>query len=110
MKKITMAIIAGLVVTTSHAALAGGEHMDRNKTAYSGQAAMKSSGQAVAANPDYQFDSQPHLRTAKRNQEHFKNQPSSGSTAAGANKADYEFNSQPEKRLAARNAAYFNQK
>ena len=114
MKKLTMALVAALTVTASHAAFAGGEQAQKRiaqeNMEYFQKQGIKDSGKPVAQNPDYNFKGKPEQRLAADNEEYFKGKTSSGSTAAGANKADYEFNSRPEQRLAARNAAYFQQK
>jgi hypothetical protein len=115
MKKITMALVAVLVVTSSHAAFAGGSSIQAQRIAksnydyFKGQG-VKDSGQPVAQNPDYKFQAKPEQRLAASNMEYFKDKPSSGATAVGANKADYVFNSKPEQRMAARSMPYYNQK
>ncbi len=113
MNKMTIALVAALTVTASHAAFARGEQAQKRiaqeNYEYFQKQGVKNSGQPVAQNPDYDFKSRPEQRLAAGNQEYFKGKTSGGTTAAGANKADYEFNSRPEQRLAARNAAYFQQ-
>lgn len=120
MKKITMALVAVMAVTTSHAAFAGGSSQHDQRIAksnyeYFKSQGVKDSGQPVAQNPDYKKIalSKPEQRLAASNMAYFKDHPSTGNAAAaGANKDDYAFinNSKPEQRMANRSMSYHNQK
>lgn len=114
MKKMTIALIAALTVTVSHAAFAGSNiHKQRmaqeNYEYFQGQG-VKDSGQAVVQNPDYVHLATPQQRTAARSMAYFKDKPSSGTAVAGANKADYDFATTPAQRTAKRNYEYFSKK
>jgi hypothetical protein len=112
-KIFALAVIATSVITS--AAYAGGSSIHDQRIAkenydyFKGQG-VKDSGQPVAQNPNYTFQSRPEQRLAASNAAYFQGKASTGTVVTGANKDDYVFNSRPEQRLAARNAAYFNQK
>ncbi|MDX1975875.1 MAG: hypothetical protein SFT92_09415 [Rickettsiales bacterium] len=113
MNKLTIALVAALTVATSHAAFAGGSSMHKQRIAqdnheYFRAQGVKDSGQAVAQNPDYKFETTPAQRTAARSVAYFKDKPSSGTVAAGANKDDYKFlnNVTPAQRMANRSYNY----
>ncbi len=111
MNKMTIALVAALTVTISHAAFADSsqhnQRMARESMEYFQAKGVKDSGQPIAQNPDYKFQAKPEQRLAASNMEYFKDKPSTGTTAAGANKSDYVFNSKPEQRMAARSYNHF---
>lgn len=114
MKKMTLALVAVLTVTASHAAFAGSslqkQRIAQDNYEYFRAQGVKDSGQAVAQNPDYIHLATPAQRTAARSVAYFKDKPSSGNVAAGANKADYDFAVTPAQRSAKRNYEYFSKK
>ncbi len=112
MNKMTIALVAALTVTTSHAALAGGDsahsqRIARENMEYFQAKGVKDSGQPVAQNPDYKFEATPAQRMAASNASYFKDRSSTGKTATGANEADYVFNATPAQRMAARSYSHF---
>lgn len=115
MKKLTIALVAALTVTVSHAAFAGGSSIHKQRIAqdnyeYFKSQGVKDSGQAVVQNSDYIHLSTPQQRTAARSVAYFKDKPSAGTTVAGANKADYDFATTPAQRTAKRSYEYFSKK
>ena len=115
MKKMTLALVAVLTVTASHAAFAGGSSLHKQRIAqdnyeYFRAQGVKDSGQPVAQNPDYVHLATQQQRTAARSMAYFKDKPSSGTVVAGANKADYDFAPTPAMRTAKRSYEYFSQK